>query len=1068
MGFFHFVKIFSIIFFFSLPTSRLSAMTWQQSSDYSRDENPTGDYAGRRGVWRYEYDTGEIRHRRLLRWDSSAGYWNCGKGTTTIISDTWMHPQVGANADLTWVAPGTKPVRIKISGAVKYPGNSGDGATVTVFHIHQSTVQKLWFRDLSHGQTALVNLTATVHRGDTVIFQVGAKQNNQNDRVDLDPVIETLDDAAPVKIEIKPDASGILATDSLQNVFPHIERNRILNGTLPSNLVDGGHRFSNFINLRHDKGPVYITWDLGNDQPTAKAQLRSLSIWMYAGEGGNYCGQLSVSRDGKTFQTLPGTLVGKVFPIRKNVKGLWSLNPENYDPNKPSNTVEHLIRYTFPPGQVKDFRYLRVESLGYKNSPCRIEEIDAEIVGVTLRKSTDIFSELQPLPANQGPVPLFADQTVYPPIVVRPVKFSGTKLVLDNNGKVLFDAGQILVSGSTSWTVTHQSLRDRELQATCKRPDGLERTCAMKIDQENRLTIDLGYSLPPGASRPVSFIGDSLKFLEQDVRFSGVNYTTAPVFVDRDKPSNVEIGSYTPYLIFPAQQDNIELQIFMPAWYNTMGRMTCFKEGCFTIWDLFAGADNSGEHPPDKWIPKATVIKPGENFRYRINIAVFTKSPRTLGQRDIEDSTDFQPLAWIETGSPDHHAYGRPTVTERSKMQFMGFKLHDPIKEKIGHHLHLWSTWNDDGLLERFARAGTGIVLFHSEWIDVSHGVSYQGDYNQAPPGFNDLLGKCKNLGMKTVMWFSPRGFLNQKWLNRPQDPVYREHPDWFYKQAHWFDRYQTLNPFREAGGEWVNNKFRHDLDTYSNLDGFMFDCFPLAGPVNGGHPQETVTAKEREWLRKYSQTIHRKKSGLLMANGGNPKYDDNPYYDYTCTENPLSMFVNEVTAGHSVGHSLTVYTRWDQLYYFWAVLGHMYYTFCDYDQALGFIGPTGAGLMRDDEAFKPIDSQIVPLWYLMGKGRRIYGAQIAPDIRHIEARMPDGAVRLIICSLSDHPQDVRFAPHHVEKKGYRIKTTIDTAVKHREDLLQVDLVNTAGLELKKVPPYSITVLQFTPLNKQE
>ena len=214
-------------------------------------------------------------------------------------------------------------------------------------------------------------------------------------------------------------------------------------------------------------------------------------------------------------------------------------------------------------------------------------------------------------------------------------------------------------------------------------------------------------------------------------------------------------------------------------------------------------------------------------------------------------------------------------------------------------------------------------------------------------------------------MWFSPRGFLNRNWLGRPQDPVYREHPDWFYKQAHWFDRYQTLNPFLDTGGNWVDNKLKHDRDAYPYLNGFMFDCFPLAGPVNGDNPPVTVTAKEREWLRKYSKTIHDRKDGLLMVNGGNPRYDDHPQYDYICTENPLNMFVNEVTAGHSVGHSFIVYTRWDQLYYFWAVLAHMYYNFCDYDQALGFIGPAGAGLMRDNEGFQtnrhPNRSALVP-----------------------------------------------------------------------------------------------------------
>ena len=149
-----------------------------------------------------------------LRWDPSVGYWNCGKGTTTIISDTWMHPQVGTNADLTWIAPVAKPTRIKISGAVKYPGKSGDGATVTIFHIHKAVTQKLWTRDLARGQAVHFDLTAAVQHGDAIIFQVGAKQNNQDDRVEIDPLIESLDDRTSVRVEMKPDTAGISDDDS--------------------------------------------------------------------------------------------------------------------------------------------------------------------------------------------------------------------------------------------------------------------------------------------------------------------------------------------------------------------------------------------------------------------------------------------------------------------------------------------------------------------------------------------------------------------------------------------------------------------------------------------------------------------------------------------------------------------------------------------------------------------------------------------------------------------------------------------------------------------------------------
>jgi len=310
-------------------------------------------------------------------------------------------------------------------------------------------------------------------------------------------------------------------------------------------------------------------------------------------------------------------------------------------------------------------------------------------------------------------------------------------------------------------------------------------------------------------------------------------------------------------------------------------------------------------------------------------------------------------------------------------------------------------------------------------------------------------------------MWFSPRGFLNKDWIDRPQDPIYRDHPDWFTKHAHWFNRYQTLDVFKDAGCMWVNDKLAADRDNYATINGFMFDSFPCMGTVVGGDPKTTLTAKDQQWLTLYSKTIHSKPDGLLMVNGVNALYDARPKYDVLCIENPLGIFLNEVSAGHAVGHSLIVYTRWEQLYYFWTVIAHMYYNICGYDLSMGFIGPAGMGLLDDNEAFKSIDNEIVPLWHIMGKGRRIYGAQIAPDVRHIELRMPDGSVRVVICSLSDRSADVAFTPKHMPADTYRVKAIIDTAARHATKSFDIDLNQTPAVSMKRVPPYSITVLEF-------
>lgn len=1057
----------------SFPDIPVHAMQWRHSSDYSREENPAGDYRCQSGVWRYEYDSGEIRHRRLLQWDTSAGYWNSGKGSTAIIADTWMHPQVGANADLTWIAPVTKTSRIKISGTVKYPGKSGDGATVTVFHVHKATVEKLWIKDLIPGQAAQFNLATTVGRGDAVILQVNAKQNNQGDRVDTDLLIESLDDRPQVRVEFIPDTSGISDHDLLQNVFPEIDTDKLCEGRISPSLVDENPRFNNMVLLRHDRGPVTITWDLGEN----KAELADLSIWLATGGDGNFRGQLTVSSDGKNYSPIPGTLVRKEFPIGKNPDANWSLNPE-YLKDQNAHGGSHLIRYTFPPGQVKGFRYLRIESLGFKGQGCRIKEVDATIRGIMVRKSTDILTTVTPLTPAEIAVTPSVDQTTYPALKVFDLKFKEYRLVSSTSNKTLLDLKDILIPSDPAWRIVERQQTERELRSTARRTDGLMRTCRMTIDLQNRAVLQVMIELPATAPKAVPYEKTTLAFGEAMTAFDGVTYGTGagPVFLNRNEPSGIEIGPSVPYLILPCQKEGIELHLFMPAWYDFMGRIQCFypSRAPAVKWDMFKAVKNitvDSASESGRWRETPGTFKPGEKLTYTVNLAAMPISPPTLGQRDIEQSKEiFQPMVTIEMGLPNQHVPGQPRILEREKMKFIGFKLPEPVKEKIGNQISLWHTWDSAKGLDTFVKAGVGMVMLHSEYIDVSHGVSFNGKYDQSPPGFQTLLDNIERRGMKTVFWFSPRGFLQTEWVGRPKDLLVEQHPDWFFKEAHWFGKYRTVNFFKSEPNQWILAKFKQDVTQYPQIGGYILDSFAGGGGcLIGGNPVETGVRCERRRLHDFKNTL--RQSGpdkILMANFTTPMYDDFDDYDYVVTEHPPMMFMNEVSGGRTMGHSFIVHTRWGQLYFWWAILGHMYYNFCDYDQAFGWLGPGGVGLLEGNEApFKSIDNEFAPLWYIMGKGTRVYGAQVAPGIRQIEARMPDGSMAVILCSLSARTANLQVMPQKVEKGQYQVTLTADTALNHQElsaKPFTIDLTRQPGFNIKDLPPYSTLVFRFNKM----
>ena len=89
----------------------------------------------------------------------------------------------------------------------------------------------------------------------------------------------------------------------------------------------------------------YLTWDLGDGEPPEKRQSDEFSVWIWANDPSrkDYSGSVSTSVDGETFSEIPGTAFEFEFPRADN------------------GTYNH-VRYTFRPGRVTNFRYLRLKA----------------------------------------------------------------------------------------------------------------------------------------------------------------------------------------------------------------------------------------------------------------------------------------------------------------------------------------------------------------------------------------------------------------------------------------------------------------------------------------------------------------------------------------------------------------------------------------------------------------------------------------------------------------------------------------------------------------------------------
>ncbi len=871
-----------------------------------------------------------------------------------------------------------------------------------------------------------------------------------------------------VQVELKKDVDETMsAEDSLNDVFPEVNVHFLPETRLTACLVDGTPaKGGNSVVLDHSKGPVYFTWDLGSD----KGQLDGVALWLvgidckkmdhFRNHPPCFIGQLSTSTDGKQFTAIPGSHAEMIAPDTKQF---------------------NLVRWTFKPGEVKGFRYLRVESFGYKGQTCRIAEIDGWISGIKIPKSTQIKTEISLLRNDQITFKFPAiSETQTAPMVVHPIRFQGTRLVRAADGKTLLNLEKLLDVPDGRWKITAKEIGNRNIFFAMTRDDGLTQTRNLHIDDENRAVLISEVELPKTAAKPVPFTRAVLNFAEGDFRYDRITYGSGsgPTYLGREKPSSIEIGAYSPYVIFPCKAANLELQFFMPDWYGTMGRIKAFADHSLLSWEFFIAAKNTyaeTQDPklkldPSRWNEMEGQIQPGQKFSYKIQMGVFDITPPTLGQKDIETRPCNESLNWIDQGVAGQGVPGSPTVLFRDKMKFMGFKLREPAKEKIGHSVvDLGVIINDPKQLDRLDRAGVGlVVLMGDEFCDVSHGVSVWADYNKVPTYLPDLLKNLKKRNIIPVYWFSPRGFLNKEWLNRPKDPLVDLHKDWFLPTAHWYGNYQTVDIFKDPPNRWIIEKIKKDLTAFPELKGYAFDGLGATGTRIGGEKNITLTQCEQGWVKEFSNTIHSfGPDHLSMENGCTPIYDDYAYLDYTVSENPLLMFLNEVTAGHvPFGRSYAAYLQWGHLYGWYVTLAQMFYNFCDYDQGLGWFHICWLGWKEEQigNALKPVDKEVIPLWYVMGKGRRIYAAQIASDVRQIEVKMPDGSMAVVLASMSPSTCDVQIVPQTIAKGKYSVGITVDTCLSHRDfPAIETDLIQTPAFQVNQVPPFSITLVRFQP-----
>lgn len=895
-------------------------------------------------------------------------------------------------------------------------------------------------------------------------------------------------DAPGVEIAYLVDvAPEIRNDDSLNDVFPHVDF-FLDEGRVAANLVDGWDepksekwRRSNNIVLSYENGPANITFDLGASIDPAKAQLDGLTLWMNGSDVRNwgqkkpvFDGRLLTSLDGKTFTPVPGS---------------------DAKLNEADSKQFNAVRWVFDPGVVQGFRYLRVEVRPAGTGPLRIEEIDATISGVEPERSTAIRTGAAAIPLDDATVdPPAVSQHIEAPMKVEPLTFKGTSVVRPGDGKAVARLNALWNPGG-EWKRTEELLEPRLLYGRWEREDGLTRVVRATLGTNNRLDVECDVSLPASAPGAVRYDAMDLPLEEGELPFEGVAFIGPSAYYQNRMERVIQLGQILGYMVYPA--GDVELHVFMPRSFRSAGISESFRNDILNNFVLYTAVENTianesanaakskkqniQEFHGKTWISAPGFVQPGETIHGRFHAALFQQDERrTIGRIDLEDRPPTKgPLTWINTsgtgtGDGERLLDAHYRFTTGEKLRFMGMVLPNTRQyEKPGHMINdSDALLNEPGVVDRLRRAGFGVAcVMMRDFYDGGHGVSSKADYDMVPPDFEEVLEKLTDAGIRPVMWFSPSWFWNEK-SRLKQDPIFHKHRDWFRSFATWGGTLQLVNIFKEAPNRWMADKLQSDFRRFPQLRGVAFDGFPHRQPfvdvdeVTGGKLSFTELAMQ--WLKRFHHDIKSVRPDLwIIHNTAIPMGEEYLWIDFGVSEAPQNQIVNQVVPGRApFGRVHGIHRGWNQLYQWMVTLSFMHHNFANFDQGLGWAHHQWLGWHPDPKLAwmsgkKDIDEEVVPLWYIMGKGRRMYVAETAPFIKQTEVVMPDGSTQIVVSSFSPLTQDIDVVPRHLPAGAYRVSGTIDTSLEHKAiEPFDAD-TSAQAIRLTQLPGYSIAVLRF-------
>lgn len=460
-----------------------------------------------------------------------------------------------------------------------------------------------------------------------------------------------------------------------------------------------------------------------------------------------------------------------------------------------------------------------------------------------------------------------------------------------------------------------------------------------------------------------------------------------------------DIGSNLGYVVLHDVTRNADLHFYIPNWLNAMGNVSTKKNGKLLsgkfYFDAFNDLTNSYyrnlTNPySNSWSQKTVNLAHGEAKSISYRVGLFRNSEPILNDSQTP----------LEMGN--YYLYR----WNRSAMLTMGYPLPKTATQYPGHIMIMdWADVQDSAMLAWAAQAGTGVIVLRSpEFRDISHGISWNGDYNNAPPGVNDKINEIHSLGMKVVWWFSIRGALysDPARNNGQPDPILVEHPEWFLPNAtYWYGLYKYADMFSDGWKQWCIDKIVSDLMNYP-IDGFAFDePYFYGNLVSHDGELKTCTKNGRDFLAEIHSAIKNEDANnIIIANFWFPSADAFDFFDYTMQEGAGISYLTPLTLGKSCGaRGIGPLFEWG------LILSHFEVLYQKDPVGLGWVHPTWYwGCCRPYVKDTAATSKLLSF---LGHAKILAGLSIGERVTQIELDL-HGDRYLLIVNASDRDIDVK------------------------------------------------------------